>query len=201
MLLKDKLEGKRLILASRSPRRRELLAGCGLRFELADDFEAEEIYPEELTPAEVPAYLAKLKSAAYPHKLGPDDIIITADTIVVLDNEILGKPADKDEAVSMLSRLSGCRHTVVTGVVIRSNKAMECFSVKSDVWFRRLRDDEIEYYVDNFLPLDKAGAYGIQEWIGYIGIGRIEGSFYNVMGLPIQSLYVNLEKFIDDYMM
>ncbi|MCC8036174.1 MAG: Maf family nucleotide pyrophosphatase [Rikenellaceae bacterium] len=200
MLLKDKLNDKRLILASRSPRRRDLLAGCGLKFDIADQYEVEEVFPDDLTAAEVPAYLAKVKSAAYPARLAPGEILLTADTVVLLDNEILGKPADKQEAISMLSRLSGCRHTVVTGVAIRCTKAMECFSVKSDVWFRRLRDDEIEYYVDNFLPLDKAGAYGIQEWIGYVGIGRIEGSFYNVMGLPIQSLYVNLDKFIDDYM-
>ncbi|MCD7969607.1 MAG: Maf family nucleotide pyrophosphatase [Alistipes sp.] len=200
MLLKDKLAGKRLILASKSPRRRELLAGCGLRFDIAEDYQVEETYPEELTAAEVPVYLTKVKSAAYPAKLAANEILVTADTVVVIENDLLGKPADKQQAVAMLSRLSGCRHTVITGVAIRCSKAMECFSVKSDVWFRRLRDDEIEYYVDNYLPLDKAGAYGIQEWIGYVGIGRIEGSFYNVMGLPIQSLYVNLEKFIDDYM-
>lgn len=197
MQLKEKLEDKKLILASKSPRRRDLMSGCGLEFTLAPDYAADERYPEELVPAEVPVHIAKQKSIGYPKTLGDNEILITADTVVVLGDSILGKPADRDEAVDMLRRLSGEKHTVITGVVIRSSKNAECFSVRTDVWFRKLHRKEIEYYVDNYKPYDKAGAYGIQEWIGYIGIGRIEGSFYNVMGLPIQSLYVNLEKFVD----
>lgn len=197
MLLHDKLKGKKLILASKSPRRRDLINGCGLDFTVADGYDVEEIYPEGLTATEVPQFLARLKSDAYPQPLADNEILITADTIVVLDGDILGKPHSRDEAVAMLTRMSGMQHTVVTGVVIRSRDDIEAFNVRTDVWFRKLRDEEIEWYVDTYKPFDKAGAYGIQEWIGYVGIGRIEGSFYNVMGLPIQSLYVNLERFID----
>lgn len=199
MQLNEKLEGVKLILASQSPRRKDLMCGCGLDFTVAENYLVNEDFPEELTAAEVPCHLAKLKSASYPQKLGDKEILITADTVVVLGEDILGKPKDREEAVEMLTRLSGEKHTVITGVVIRSARHAECFSVKTDVWFRKLREKEIEYYVDTYKPYDKAGAYGIQEWIGYIGIGRIEGSFYNVMGLPIQSLYVNLEKFVDEY--
>lgn len=197
MLLQEKLKGKRLILASKSPRRQALLHGCGLAFEIAADYEVEERYPDGLSAVEIPIYLAHLKSGAYPHELAEGDILITADTVVVLEGEVLGKPCDREEAVAMLTALSGQRHTVVTGVVIRSAHDEEAFRVQTDVWFRKLRQEEIEHYVDQYQPYDKAGAYGIQEWIGYVGIGRIEGSFYNVMGLPIQSLYVNLEKFLD----
>lgn len=199
MLLHEKLKGKRLILASRSPRRRELIAGCGLRFDLADDYDVEENYPDSLTAMEVPLFLARLKSDSYPLPLAEGEILVTADTVVVLDADVLGKPQDRDEAIRMLTALSGRQHKVVTGVAIRNAEHRESFTVQTDVWFRRLRDEEIEYYVDTYDPRDKAGAYGIQEWIGYVGVGRIEGSFYNVMGLPIQSLYVNLEKFIDRY--
>lgn len=196
MLLHEKLRSRRLILASQSPRRRELLAASGLPFELAPRYECEEIYPPTLPAAEVPRYLSQLKSRAYPHPLAPGELLLTADTVVLLDGEILGKPRDREDAIRMLQRLSGRSHTVVTGVTLRSADRRRSFSVRSRVRFRALRDEEIRYYVDTFRPLDKAGSYGIQEWIGYAAIERISGSFFNVMGLPIQRVYTELEKFI-----
>ncbi len=195
MLLSEKLSPRRLILASGSPRRKELMQACGLRFTVADKYNVEEIYPFTMPPAEVPLYLAHLKSDAYPHPLANDDILITADTVVVLDGQILGKPADRDEAVAMLRRLSGREHTVVSGVVLRSAAGRSDFSCSTQVVFATLRTEQIEYYVDHFLPLDKAGSYAIQEWIGYTGIERIDGSFYNVMGLPTEQLCRALEAF------
>lgn len=196
MLLHEKLRSRRLILASQSPRRRELLAASGLPFETAPRYECEEIYPPTLPAAEVPCYLSQLKSRAYPHPLAPGELLLTADTVVLLDGEILGKPRDREDAIRMLQRLSGRSHTVVTGVTLRSADRRRSFSVRSQVRFRALRDEEIRYYVDTFRPLDKAGSYGIQEWIGYAAIERISGSFFNVMGLPIQRVYTELEKFI-----
>ncbi|MDR0511448.1 MAG: Maf family nucleotide pyrophosphatase, partial [Rikenellaceae bacterium] len=184
-------EGSKLhiILASGSPRRRELVAGCGLRFTVADRFGVDERYPASLPPHEVPLYLARLKSAGYPLPLATDDVLVTADTVVILDGQILGKPAGRDDAVAMLARLSGRQHSVVTGVVARSAVHEESFSERTEVWFDELAHGEIEYYVDRYRPFDKAGSYGVQEWIGYVAIRRIEGSFYNVMGLPIATLY------------
>lgn len=198
MLLKDKLKNHRLILASRSPRRRELLAGCGLDFVLADDYEVEEVYPAYIETDKVAEFLSRLKSDGYPRPLGKSDILITADTVVVCGGEILGKPDGREGAVEMLHKLSGRTHRVITGVTLRGADRTVSFSVFTDVWIRRLSDEEIEYYVDTFAPFDKAGAYGVQEWIGYAAVERIEGSFYNVMGLPIQTLYVTLERFADD---
>lgn len=196
MLLKDLLSTRRLLLASHSPRRQQLLRDCGLEYETIDRYEVEERYPEELPAEQVPVYLSRLKSEAYPDPLLPDDILLTADTVVVLDGEVLGKPQGREGAVEMLGRLSGRRHTVVTGVTLRTAERTHTFSARSDVWFRALTDEEIAYYVDMFQPYDKAGSYGIQEWIGYAAIERIEGSFYNVMGLPIQKVYTELEKFL-----
>lgn len=195
MLLKDKLASRRLILASRSPRRMELMRGAGLEFEVAACCGVKEVYPPGLPAAKVPEYLAILKSKGYPFPLRNEDILVTADTVVVCGDRILGKPHGREEALAMLGELSGCRHTVITGVAIRDTNRMRSFSVSTDVWFRQLSAQEIEYYVDNFTPYDKAGAYGVQEWIGYVAVERIEGSFYNVMGLPIQSLYRELEAF------
>jgi septum formation protein len=194
MLLKDKLSSRRLILASASPRRRQILADAGLPFVLAEPYEVEEIYPADLPTEEVAEYLAALKSDAYPAPLADGDILLTADTTVVVDDEVLGKPRDEAEAGQMLEKLSGRAHKVITGVTIRTSDSRETFSAESTVWFRRLAREEIEYYVDNFRPMDKAGAYAIQEWIGYVGIERIEGSFYNVMGLPIQMIYTKLNE-------
>ena len=196
MLLKDKLEPYRLLLASQSPRRRELMTGCGLPYEPAPKYECEEIYPGTLPAGEVPLFLSRLKSEAYPAPLGANDILLTADTVVISDGEVLGKPCDRGQAAQMLRRLSGRRHTVVSGVTLRTAGRMHTFSAESGVWFRPLSEEEIGYYLDTFAPYDKAGSYGIQEWIGYAAIEKINGSFYNVMGLPIQKVYVELEKFL-----
>ena len=196
MLLHEKLKDYRLLLASQSPRRRELMSGCGLPCELAPKYDCEEIYPEELAAEEVPLFLSQLKSKAFPTPLAANDILLTADTVVVLDGEVLGKPRDREDALRMLRRLSGRRHTVVSGVTFRTPQRMHTFEARTSVWFRTLTDEETAYYVDTFRPFDKAGAYGIQEWIGYAAIERIEGSFYNVMGLPIQKLYTELDKFL-----
>lgn len=198
MLLKDKLEPYRLLLASQSPRRRELMTGCGLPYEPAPKYDCEELYPAGLPAEEVPLYLSRLKSEAYPTRLAPNDILLTADTVVVSDGEVLGKPHGREDAVGMLRRLSGRRHTVVSGVTFRTPERMHTFAAKSSVWFRPLADEEIAYYLDTYRPYDKAGSYGIQEWIGYAAIEKINGSFYNVMGLPIQKLYTELDKFLQE---
>lgn len=196
MLLHDKLKDYRLILASQSPRRRQLLTGCDLPYELAGDYEVEEKYPPQLPAEDVPIYLSKLKSEAYPHALDEKDILITADTVVIVGAQIVGKPADRTDAIRILQLLSGRSHRVITGVTLRSQGRGRTFDARSEVFFRSLSLEEITYYVDKYQPYDKAGAYGIQEWIGYIGIERIEGSFYNVMGLPVQRLHEELNKFI-----
>ena len=183
MLLKDKLKPYRLLLASQSPRRRELMTGCGLPYELAPKYECEEVYPAGMPGEEVPLYLSRLKSEAYPAALAPNEILLTADTVVVSDGQ-------------MLRRLSGRRHTVVSGVTLRTPGRTHTFAAKSSVWFRPLADEEIAYYLDACRPYDKAGSYGIQEWIGYAAIEKINGSFYNVMGLPIQKVYTELDKFL-----
>lgn len=196
MLLQDRLKDYRLILASASPRRRELLAACDLEFTLAEKFECEERYPADLAADKVAEYLSQLKSNAYPHALGEKDILLTADTVVILGDKILGKPHSEEEAVEMISSLSGATHKVVTGVTLRTAKQTISFSAESLVSFRTLEAEEVRYYVEKYRPLDKAGAYGIQEWIGYIGIEGIKGSFYNVMGLPVQRLYATLKELI-----
>lgn len=197
MLLHEKLRSYRLLLASQSPRRRELMTGCGLPYELAPKYDCEETYPDDLPAEEVPLYLSRLKSDACPWPLESNDILMTADTVVVLDGRVLGKPRDCDDAFAMLRSLSGRQHTVVSGVTFRTPARQHAFAARSEVWFRALSDEEIAYYLDTHRPYDKAGSYGIQEWIGYAAIERIDGSFYNVMGLPVQRVYVELEKFID----
>ena len=197
MLLHEKLKGFRLLLASQSPRRRELLAGSGLPCALEPRYEVEELYPDTLPAGEVPLYLSRLKSEGLPRPLEPDEILLTADTVVIAAGEILGKPRDREDALRMLRLLSGRGPTVESGVTLRSAERVHSFSASSEVFFRPLSEEELAYYVDTFRPYDKAGAYGIQEWIGYAAIERIEGSFYNVMGLPVQRLYVELEGFID----
>ncbi|MBR5105677.1 MAG: septum formation protein Maf [Alistipes sp.] len=196
MLLHDRLKNYRLILASASPRRRELLADCDLDFVLAEKFECEECYPADLEAEKVAEYLSQLKSNAYPHALGEGDILLTADTVVILGDKILGKPHSAEEAVEMILTLSGATHKVVTGVTLRTTERTVSFSAESLVSFRTLDAEEVSYYVEKYRPMDKAGAYGIQEWIGYIGIEGIEGSFYNVMGLPTQRLYQTLKELV-----
>lgn len=195
MLLHEALKNRRIILASRSPRRRELLGDCDLPFEVADSYEVEEIFPEELPADEVAEYLSRLKADGYPWPLAQSDILITADTVVINDGRILGKPADRTQAIEMIRSLAGHTHRVVTGVTLRSAERSVSFSSSSEVRFRELEPDEIEYYIDTYRPYDKAGAYGIQEWIGCTAIESISGSFYNVMGLPVAALYSRLKDF------
>ena len=198
MLLKDRLKPYRLILASASPRRRELIDGLGLEYCLADRFGVDEVFDTSMPAERVPEYLSGLKSDGYPVALSDNDILITADTVVILDGEILGKPHDAEEAEKMLHRLSGREHKVVTGVTLRSKSLKYGFSVETSVRFGVLSDEQIRFYVDRYCPMDKAGAYGIQEWIGFVAIESINGSFYNVMGLPVQRLYAELERFVDE---
>ncbi len=197
MLLHEKLKSYTLLLASQSPRRRELLGASGLSYCLAPPYEVEERYPADMPAQEVPAFLSRLKSEGLPRPLVPGEILLTADTVVIVDGRILGKPRGREEAINMLRLLSGRGHTVISGVTLRSANLMRTFTVSSEVFFRPLRQEEIVYYVDTFRPYDKAGAYGIQEWIGYAAIERIEGSFYNVMGLPVQRLYGELSALVD----
>lgn len=198
MLLHDKLSAYNVILASASPRRRELLRATGIEYSLAQKFECDEEYPLSLPVEDVAPYLSRLKSHAYPVELGFRDILITADTTVVLGDRVLGKPADEAEAREMIASLSGREHSVVTGVTLRMKGREHTFSSTSKVRFAELSEEQIAYYVENYKPMDKAGAYGIQEWIGYCGIESIEGSFYNVMGLPVQRLCRELEAFIEE---
>ena len=187
------IKNYKLILASASPRRQQLMKDAGFTFEVRLK-NVEEKYPQELHWENVPEYLSKVKASAFREELKADEVLITADTVVCIHDRILGKPADRKEAISMLQKLSGNRHLVVTGVSVTTRTEQLSFSSRTDVFFKRLSNEEIEFYVDTYKPFDKAGAYGIQEWIGYIGIERIEGSFYNVMGLPIQTLYETLRK-------
>ena len=196
MLLQDRLKNHRLILASASPRRRELLAACDIDFTLAEKFECEECYPADLDADKVAEYLSQLKSNAYPHALAEGDILLTADTVVIAGGEILGKPKDNADAERMLKILSGATHKVVTGVTLRTPLRTISFSAESLVTFRALENEEIEYYIEKYRPLDKAGAYGIQEWIGYTAIEGLQGSFYNVMGLPVQKVCIALKELV-----
>ena len=196
MLLHQLLVSYNLILASASPRRRQLLAECGLKFTLAEKFECDETFDSAMPCNQVAEYLSTLKSNAYPKSLETNDILLTADTVVIANNRILGKPADRADAIAMLSMLSGKSHTVITGVTIRTAEHSHSFSVESKVYFREITTEEIDYYIDTYKPFDKAGAYGIQEWIGYVAIEGIEGSFFNVMGLPVQRLYVELTELL-----
>ena len=193
--LSKHLEGRRLILASGSPRRRELLGELGLEFTIGQIKDYDETYPASLKYDEIPAYIAEQKSLHYKGELEPGDILITSDTIVAIDGDILGKPKDKSEAIKMLRELSGRTHHVVTGLCIRSTQKTVIISDTCEVTFDILSDEDIEYYVDNFKPFDKAGAYGIQEWIGLSNIKSITGSVYTVIGLPVQKLYKALLTF------
>ena len=187
---------KRIILASNSPRRRELLSGLGYSYEVRVLNDIDESYPETLQDSEVAAYISRAKADAYRTTMADDELIITADTIVCLDGKVLGKPIDESEAIAMLRSLSGRTHQVYTGVTVATAENSSTFVSRSDVTFAELTDEEILHYVTQYRPMDKAGAYGIQEWIGYVGVERIEGSYFNVMGLPVQRLYTELKKYI-----
>ncbi|MCH5217127.1 MAG: septum formation protein Maf [Muribaculaceae bacterium] len=184
-----------LYLASKSPRRRELLKMLDVPFEIVEGREVEENFPADLPAEEVPTFLSRLKATAYLPDLKEGDILITADTIVLLEGEIIGKPRTLDDARAMLHKLSGKTHKVITGVSLTSIKKSATFSVVTDVEFASLSYDDIDYYVSSYRPLDKAGAYGIQEWIGAVGVAGIRGSFYNVMGLPVHRLHKELQAF------
>jgi len=194
-MIHQRFDNFHLILASQSPRRQYLLKELGLHFEIRTTL-VKENYPDNLSPEQIATYLAELKADSFDtSRLDPKALIIAADTIVWLDGEILGKPANYSEAVNMLTKLSGRKHDVITSVCLKTKNRKKTFSVQSSVYFKELSMEEIEYYIENFQPFDKAGGYGIQEWIGYIGISKIEGSFFNIMGLPVKELYEELLKF------
>jgi septum formation protein len=197
VILLNKLKDKVLVLASQSPRRQQLLSELGLPFIVRLNGNEDETYPEDLPYFEIPVYLAKKKADAFAKSLSDNEILITSDTIVYCNTKVLGKPSDREHAIEILKELSGRKHTVITGVSLLHKGIQHCFAVSTDVYFRNLLAEEIEYYVDQFKPFDKAGAYGIQEWIGYVGVERIDGSYFNVMGLPVQKLYAELCEFLD----
>ena len=186
----------KIILASNSPRRRELLGGLGLDFTVKVISGIDESWPHELKGEDIPLYISREKAAPYKSMIAPDELVITADTIVYVDGEVLGKPKDKADAQRMLHLISGRWHEVITGVTLMTAQRERSFAVTTRVKFANLTDSEINSYVESGLPMDKAGAYGIQEWIGYVGVEAIEGSYFNVVGLPVQRLYRELMEFI-----
>lgn len=188
----DNLKKYKVILASNSPRRKELLTGLGIDYEVRTLPDVDESYPETLKGADIPLYIAKEKANAYLGMMQPGELIITADTIVWLDGKVLGKPRDRGEALQMLREMSGRTHEVFTGVCITTTEWQRSFAAQTEVRFSPLSEEEITYYVDKYKPMDKAGAYGVQEWIGFIGVENISGSYYNIMGLPVQKLYREL---------
>jgi len=187
-LILDNLKKYHIILGSQSPRRKELLSGIDIEFEVMP-IDTDEQLPEDVLPADAAGYLAKLKAAAYSPLMEDNTLLITADTIVLLNDQVLGKPIDRADAINILQRLSGNTHQVITGVCITTKERQYSFQAITEVRFARLSLDVIEYYVDQYKPYDKAGAYGVQEWIGFVGVEHIQGSYFNVMGLPIQQLY------------
>jgi len=195
-MLLNKIKNYRLILATQSPRRHFLMKEAGFDFEIIVPEGIEEIYPEAVVNEEIPVYLAELKASWFKGKLKENEIVITADTVVLLEDKVLGKPESSAEAFEMLKSLSGKTHEVATGVCFTNLNKQKSFVSISKVHFREFSDEEITFYIEKYKPFDKAGSYGAQEWIGYIGIEHIEGSYFNVMGLPIQMLYAELEKFI-----
>jgi septum formation protein len=188
----NRLNSLDIILASKSPRRQQLLTEIGLKFRTVNHLEMDEVFPSVLRAQEIPLYLARAKALHYESIVEPNTLLITADTIVWLEDEVIGKPIDAADAENMLARLSGKMHEVFTGVCLKTTTEEKVFYDASKVYFRNLSDAEIRFYVDTYKPLDKAGAYGIQEWIGYVGVERIEGSYFNIMGLPVQKLYNEL---------
>ena len=192
-MLREILKGKHIILASKSPRRQELLKGLDIDFTVLTK-DVDESYPDDLPSGQIAAYLAEKKANAFVNELKKNTILITADTIVISNGKVLGKPKDRVAAIQMVSALSGKQHQVTTGVCVKTNDKTIPFSVTTEVEFKTLDQTEIAYYVDQYKPYDKAGSYGIQEWIGYIGIPSIKGSYFNVMGLPVYELYDVLKK-------
>ena len=193
-MLSELLKNKKIILASKSPRRKELLAGLDIEFETRTK-DVDESYSDALLTHQVAEFLADKKAKAFQSELQSNEIVITSDTVVICDGEILEKPKSKIQAFDMLSKLSGKSHEVVTGVCLMSLDKKELFSGTTKVWFKELSCDEMNYYIKKYEPFDKAGSYGIQEWIGYVGIEKIEGTYFNVMGLPVNLVYDKLKKF------
>ncbi|MDP4206961.1 MAG: Maf family nucleotide pyrophosphatase [Bacteroidota bacterium] len=193
MLLQEKWAGYKIILASQSPRRQELLEGLGMQF-TTEIIDVDEVFPDSLDKDEIPVFLAELKAQPFKKAIDEKTLVITADTIVWVDGEVMGKPLDYEHAFDMLMKLSGRVHKVITGVCLTTKEKQRSFFVETSVWFKPLASDEIDYYLKNYKPYDKAGAYGIQEWIGYVGISRIEGSYFNVVGMPVHRLCEELSK-------
>ena len=190
----DNLKKFNIVLASNSPRRKELMSGLGVDYLVKTLPDVDESYPDTLQGEEIPAYISREKAEAYQSMIEPDELLITADTIVWMNGEVLGKPKDREDAIRRLRKLSGASHQVITGVCLTTKGWQNSFTVTTDVTFAVLSEEEIVYYVDKYSPMDKAGAYGVQEWIGFIGVESISGSYYNVMGLPVQKLYRELIK-------
>ena len=190
----ENLSPYKIILGSNSPRRKELLSGLGIDFEVKTFPDVDESYPDTLWKEEIPVYLAKIKAEAYKGFIEDNTLLITADTIVWLSGEVFGKPENAEEAKKMLRTLSGKSHEVITGVCLTTREKQKAFYAVSLVKFAKLTDEEIDYYVEKYQPYDKAGAYGVQEWIGYVGVENLQGSFYNVMGLPVRMLYMYLKE-------
>ena len=185
----------KIILASNSPRRKELLSGLDIPFEVRVLDGIDESYPSKFPTKEIAGYISQKKADAYRETMADDELVITADTVVILGEEVMGKPHDAEEARRMLRELSGRTHQVITGVCLTTRERQVCFSVETDVTFKVLAEEEIDYYVDHYRPFDKAGAYGIQEWIGHVGVTGMNGSYFNVMGLPVQRIYEALKSF------
>ena len=190
----DNLKKYKVVLASNSPRRKELLAGLGIDYEVKTLPDIDESFPGGLSEVETATYIARAKADVYRNIMQSDELIITADTIVWLDGEVMGKPLDGEDARRMLRALSGKTHQVITGVCLMTIDSQKAFATVTDVTFCHLSEEEIGYYVEHYRPMDKAGSYGIQEWIGFVGVESISGSYFNVMGLPIQRLYTELKK-------
>lgn len=191
----ENLNKYEIVLASNSPRRKELLQRMGVNFKVRTLFGIDESYPDSLRGEDIVCYISRNKAKAYQSSMAPNELLITADTIVYVDGEVMGKPKNAEQAKGMLHKLSGKTHQVITGVTIVTAKRTENFGVTSQVKFTNITDEEINFYVDNYLPFDKAGAYGIQEWIGIVAVEEIKGSYFNVVGLPVQRLYQKLKTF------
>ncbi len=196
-MLLEKLKNYEIYLCSQSPRRRELLKQLDINFIVASYLPVEEKYPKNIAYEDIPVFIARKKAEVYSQILKKNRLLITADTIVVCENKILGKPGNKQNAIQMLKFLSNKKHSVISGVCLQTIKKMHCFTSTTNVWFKELKESEINYYVEKYQPFDKAGAYGIQEWIGMTGIEKIEGSYFNVVGLPVEKLYSELERFLE----
>jgi septum formation protein len=190
----ENLNKYKIILASNSPRRKELLSGLGVEYTVKTMPDVDESYPDGLSGEEIAKHIARGKAEAYRSLIQADELVITADTIVWLDGTVMGKPKDEEEAKDMLMRLSGKTHQVITGVCLTTASTQKTFATVTDVTFATLTDEEVDYYVTRYQPMDKAGSYGVQEWIGFVGVENLSGSYFNVMGLPIQRLYTELKK-------